>query len=98
LCTSEQFNKVFIYARTKALRRKRPTATLATIRPSLLFDPDDGLFNEPAPVLTPRQLPRYLPVLTVYVGNIGRPVEILIVLSHDILQRIHPKPPLGVHS
>ncbi|KAF8481813.1 NAD-P-binding protein [Russula ochroleuca] len=73
------------YARTKALgeeavRSHCPNATI--IRPSLVFGPGDGLFNRFA------QLSRYLPVLPVfgkgdtrfqpvYVGDVGRLVEIL---------------------
>ncbi|KAI9507808.1 NAD-P-binding protein [Russula earlei] len=73
------------YARTKALGEEAvlshcPSATI--IRPSLVFGPGDGLFNRFA------QLSRYLPVLPVfgkgatrfqpvYVGDIGRLVEIL---------------------
>ncbi|KAH9996023.1 hypothetical protein BJV77DRAFT_189539 [Russula vinacea] len=73
------------YARTKglgeeAVRSHCPNATI--IRPSLVFGPGDGLFNRFA------QLSRYLPVLPVfgkgdtlfqpvYVGDVGRIVEIL---------------------
>ncbi|KAI0257006.1 NAD-P-binding protein [Lactifluus subvellereus] len=73
------------YARTKALGEKAilshcPNATI--IRPSLIFGPGDGFFNRFA------ELSRYLPVLPVfgngatrfqpvYVGDVGRLVEIL---------------------